>query len=324
MTMQKAICPSCGAPLPGDGYSAFVQCGYCGTRVNIPPAFAPPPPVGARAPQQPQRPRSPLEIERDDLLQRLRQQEHEWQVRIGRAGAIGAADILAPLAGAIVFPAVIAIVMMMLGAERLSANHEALGALLGCSFWLSIPIVALVIYRALARRREKRARIVAGHRDQALAPLRARIAQMEQQLAGPVVISERQRRLEALTMQRRELAQQIDFAYARVENARGAAADLVFVPLTGCGAGALVAMLIAAWGTRFFTKVELWSDEQAGWALVAAFVLPIPVAIVAAIARWVRRRYRVAKLTAERDVLVPTLQKQLNDVENELQRLTRG
>ena len=86
---------------------------------------------------------------------------------------------------------------------------------------------------------------------------------------------------------------------------------------------ALLLFVLTAIATRFFTAHGNWSDEAAARATAAVLLSPVPVMVVMAAWSWARRRSRTAKMAEERDATVPNLQRQLNEVESELQRLSR-
>ncbi|HVE70052.1 MAG TPA: hypothetical protein VNI54_01690 [Thermoanaerobaculia bacterium] len=310
MGVTRAQCPACAANIPDDGYSEVLTCNYCGTRVTI-HRSRPAAPLTRTVGTAP-RPRT----ERDELLERLRTEEASWDRRIRAAEGMGGADIALPLvAGVLVFG-----VMVMI-AYAFDKQFEQLGLLAlpaAAVFWLSGPIVAIVINRLRARGRTKRALIIARHRDEALGPLRARIAQLEK----PAPLTEKQRRVQTLEFERQDLRRRIDQAYLMPEAERTSGrADFFMFPSMGC----LVFFLWLAIGTTIiFNYAEEHSNLVGFIVWVGPFLGFFFISTVPILWRAITRRIRVRKLEEQRDEIAPKLQAKLNEVESELARLTRS
>lgn len=303
---SRAQCPGCAASIADDGYSAVLTCAYCGTRVTVHRDRAHTPP----APQP--RPRT----ERDLLLERLANEERDWDVRIRAAERLGGADVLLPL-----FAAAMAMIPMFLVVANSDdpAFRQKWEPLAGCAFWTLGPLAAIVVHRLRARVRMKRAQVIAGHRDEALAPLRARLAELQR----PAPLTEKQRRMQTLQYEQQETRRRLDRAYLLPEEVRTSGkADFFVVPVLGCG----IWFLFSAITLTILTNG--WTEEISELGAMTFFLSPFAIllfgVIVPLILRPLRRRARVRRLEAERDEIAPKLQARLNEIESELARLTRS
>ena len=303
----RAQCPACAANIPDDGYSDVLTCNYCGTRVAI---HRPQPPS-----PRPAAPKPRVRTEHDELLERLRTEESSWDRRIRAAEGMGGADIALPLvAGVLVFG-----VMVMI-AYAFDKQFEKLGILTlpaAAVFWLSGPAAAIVVNRLRARGRMKRALVIARHRDEALGPLRARIAQLEK----PAPLTEKQRRVQTLEFERHDLRRRIDQAYLMPEAERTSGrADFFMFPAIGC-------LVFGLWIAIGATIIFNWYEEHSNLVGFIVWVGPLIawflISTVPIIWRAITRRIRVRRLEEERDAIAPKLQAKLNEVESELARLTR-
>ena len=304
---SRAQCPACSASIADDGYSSVLTCAYCGTRVTVhrPHSSAPAPAPAVRRER----------TERDLLVERLASEERDWSLRVSAARRWGAADAGYPILAAAVVTFVLFSILVPLDREM---EQRGLTPLAACVFWFSGPVAAILIYVSMSRRRRARAQVVAGHRDEALAPLRAHIAHLDRQPP----LSEKERRIQALTFERDETRRQLDLAYHRVEDARtGGAGDMVAIPAIGCTAFAVFAII------SMFLFAMLDPHEQSD--STALFVMCGPAAalvlglVVPLVWRPLARRKRVAQFEKERDETAPKLQQRLNELEAELVRLTR-
>lgn len=299
----RAQCPGCSASLADDGYSDVLTCAYCGTRVTVHRPHTPP-----RAAV----PRTNPEL--DALHARLSEEERAWQVRIRAAERVGSADVALPLLGLGFMALVVFITASIADDPKVDQAWEPLA---GCAFWVLGPLVAISIHRLMARRREKRARVVAGHRDEALAPLRARIAEMER----PAPPTERQRRIQMLQYERDETRRRLDRAYLAPEEVRTSGkADIIRIPLAGCGAFLLFFAAVMAVMTNM--PDQQVSDTMAVLFFLGPFVFLILAIVVPLVWRSMSRRARVRTLEEERDRDAPKLQQRLHGIESELARLS--
>jgi hypothetical protein len=304
--VTRVQCPACAANIADDGYSDVLTCVYCGTRVNV-----------ERPRATPSRPAPKQRTDADILRERLANEEREWDVRIRRAESVGGGDILWPL-----FTAVFVFIVLFIVAKAIDStvSKSIFAPVLGCFFWIAGPLAGIVVFRLLARKRTKRALVVAGHRDEALAPLRARLAQ----LTKPAPLTEKERRLQQLQFERNEVKRRIDLAYQAPENERiSGSHDMISIPAMGCGAFVLIFGLGL---TLLFNSPQEYQDSNvwAGIAFVGPVVLLPFMVIVPLVWRAIARRARVKKLEAERDEWAPKLQQRLNELEDELARLTRS
>ena len=304
--VTRVQCPACAANVADDGYSDVLTCVYCGTRVNVErPRAAPSRPAA-------QKPRTDADI----LRERLAAEERDWDVRIRRAESVGGGDILWPL-----FTAAGVFIVLFIVAKAIddTVSKSIFAPVVGCFFWLAGPLAGIVVFRLLARKRMKRALVVAGHRDEALAPLRARLAQ----LTKPAPLSEKERRLQQFLFERNEVKRRLDLAYEAPESARiSGSHDIISIPALGC----LAFVLIFALGmTLLFNSPQEYQDSNvwAGLAFVGPLLLLPFMVIVPLVWRAIARRARVKKLEAERDEWAPRLQQRLNELEDELGRLQR-
>lgn len=304
---SRAQCPGCAANIADDGYSSVLTCAYCGTRVSVHRRDAHAPPS---APEP--RPRT----ERDLLLERLQAEERNWDVRIRAAERIGGADVLLPLLAAAVMMFAVFTVATIYDDRAVDQPWEPLA---GCAFWTLGPLAAIVVHRLRARVRMQRAKVIAGHRDEALAPLRVRIAELER----PAPLSEKQRRIRTLQVERDETRRRLDRAYLLPEEVRTSGkADFILIPAIGCG------IWFVFIGVTMTIITSRPNDEVSDTAAVLFFLVPFVIlvfgVIVPLIWRPLRRRARVRRLEAERDEIAPKLQARLNEIESELARLTRS
>ncbi|HKR64146.1 MAG TPA: hypothetical protein VJZ00_10470 [Thermoanaerobaculia bacterium] len=148
-------CPRCAAVLRDDG-SAVVPCAYCGARIEVSPE---------RTRQQ-----------RAQLTANLAAATKDWDLRIAQAHVITLPDIIAML----LYGTAVGFVMwvftgVVLAVAQADVEHMSWA----WSFFLAFSLTAASVYRRDVRNRRKVADTIRVQREQALTPLRARLAELD-------------------------------------------------------------------------------------------------------------------------------------------------
>jgi len=154
-------CPGCGAPLRDDGVSASITCSYCNTRFFI---------SGERAKR-----------EHDRLTAQIAAAKKAWDIRITQAQLPALVDwVRALFLGGVGAIAVMLIVVVLLAVTQLGSD-DTIGIAMGASFWISFLLLAMHVFKRDARKRKTAAVALTIERDEALRPLREKLAELDQQ-----------------------------------------------------------------------------------------------------------------------------------------------
>ena len=156
-------------------------------------------------------------------------------------------------------------------------------------------------------------------RNLALEPMRARLQKLDARISGRES-SDPRVRLRALEAERREIAAYMDKVYASVEHVKrqGGFSDFIGATLVGCVPAFLFFFAASLIVTRMYTKPERFDDPSSMVWLFVGWGIALPVAWVV---RVMRRRKRLAQLTAARDAVIPDCQQKLEKIEAEIEAL---
>lgn len=304
-------CPSCGASVHDDGWSASVTCPYCQAHVTIPREKPAPLPLRSDG-------RHPLQGERDDLAKRIAQQENDWNARIAALERSTLSQLVLPIFIGLVLAGLVFGIGAMVGSSKGIDPDKGMGPALGCSFYLILFLVPYITYKVRQRNRARQAVALAGQRDQSLEPLRKRLKRLDQRIAG-FEDNDPRLRLRELEAERKEISQYMEKVYAHVENVRvGGSSDFIMAPALGCLIGGGMFVVGSLYITRLYTHPERFDDPTVLLWLLGGWVLGT---IVVWIVRVVRRGRRLALLTEAREAVIPDCQKQLDRIEEEIARL---
>jgi DNA-directed RNA polymerase subunit RPC12/RpoP len=156
---RSLTCPGCGAPLRDDGVSASITCGYCNTRFFV---------SGERAKR-----------EHDRLAAQIAAAKKEWDLRITHAQVAALVDWARALfLGGVGAVAVVLIVLVILAISGIF-SEDTFGIVMGTTFWISFILLTRHVYMGDARKRKAAAVALTIERDEALRPLREKLAELD-------------------------------------------------------------------------------------------------------------------------------------------------
>jgi DNA-directed RNA polymerase subunit RPC12/RpoP len=156
---RSLTCPGCGAPLRDDGVSASITCGYCNMRFFV---------SGERA-----------QREHDRLAAQIAAAKKEWDLRITHAQVAALVDwVRALFLGGVGAIAVVLIVLVITAISGVF-SEDTFGIVMGTTFWISLILLTRHVYMGDARKRKAAAVALTMERDEALRPLREKLAELD-------------------------------------------------------------------------------------------------------------------------------------------------